>query len=835
MLRNSYFQSATNPTQFERLPSNRSQMEFLSKTPNEGGLDGILLVTLATGIASLAFFIQLGAAKMRLPFAVATLLIVAAVIVAAFAIARNRKRALRYIRHHAAWLLLTSLVFILLLFELPLAVQVLLGTIAASYLGFSFGEHWAFQCTTSPLDRKTARTLRENYSRFLILRAAIAIATFFVASLFGDLKLLLIYIPVALGVMAAEFVLCSANWKSLRVIPQAWLSWLSYQPQQANLPGIFRSPSGTRWHRVYLVAAAVFALTLPIGHLLVTELRTVDTKGENLDYINLAILAVSMFCVPAFFAFFLPVSIAFTVLLDGANFQRTEIRPDDWQTMIDDLRNSTDPVERESIYIGRNVADGSPLLVPRKVFAEHAHFLGDSGSGKTSLGLAPLIEQLVAGPDCSVVVIDLKADSLELYATLAAAAKKKNASGKTRPLKHFSSEAALGTFAFNPFQQQAIADLDLYLKTDILCSALGLDYGTDYGEGYFSSANAAVLFQALKRNPEIGSLQEAADRVRDLINLAPAKELSRATKDAGNHVLMVLDRLGSIEALNVTASTGHSAKVEAESIDLSNLFLKPQLTYFHLPSTLAPHTAPEIARLVVSSLLVAAKQTERNHPVYLVIDEFQRMVAKNLEMILQIARSMGVSVVLANQTMQDLRGSRSNLIPAIEGNCRYRQWFSVPLAEEREQLLQASGQTIETFENVSVSTAADGTTSTTRSAQQTILPRLSTNDLLLCSDHPLQSIVRIARGEGYAQLGGMSCIVESAYHISAEEYQARRRLTWPAEQDGTFVPGQAKKEPAKPAATRGPVLTTEVIGAPTDSPNTNGKRKRTKRSTKTNS
>ena len=47
------------------------------------------------------------------------------------------------------------------------------------------------------------------------------------------------------------------------------------------------------------------------------------------------------------------------------------------------------------------------MLVPRKIFTEHAHGLGDSGSGKTSLFLCPLIEQLVMSGDCSVIVIDL--------------------------------------------------------------------------------------------------------------------------------------------------------------------------------------------------------------------------------------------------------------------------------------------------------------------------------------------------------------------------------------------------------------------------------------------
>jgi type IV secretory pathway TraG/TraD family ATPase VirD4 len=108
-------------------------------------------------------------------------------------------------------------------------------------------------------------------------------------------------------------------------------------------------------------------------------------------------------------------------------------------------------------------------------------------------------------------------------------------------------------------------------------------------------------------------------------------------------------------------------QVVEQAIDLTMPFLEPQLLYFHLSATLSPSGAPEIGRLVNYMLLAASTQTERKHPVFLVIDEFQRMVAGNLEYMLQLARSMGVGVILANQSMEDLKKSSVNLIPPIEG------------------------------------------------------------------------------------------------------------------------------------------------------------------------
>ena len=89
----------------------------------------------------------------------------------------------------------------------------------------------------------------------------------------------------------------------------------------------------------------------------------------------------------------------------------------------------------------------------------------------------------------------------------------------------------------------------------------------------------------------------------------------------------------------MTSTSGKPADVIENAIDLTDVFRTPQLIYFHLSSTLSPSGAPEISRLVTYMLLAAATQTERTHPVFLVIDEFQRMVASNLEYMLQVARS----------------------------------------------------------------------------------------------------------------------------------------------------------------------------------------------------
>jgi len=251
---------------------------------------------------------------------------------------------------------------------------------------------------------------------------------------------------------------------------------------------------------------------------------------------------------------------------------------------------------------------------------------------------------------------------------------------------------------------------------------------------------------------------------------------------------MSVTRLASIAALNITDDSTPNQAVADFCIDPTRLFLHPEAHYFSLSATLGPGSSPEIGRLASYMLLTAATLTERKVPVYLVVDEFQRMASRNLDYLLQLARSMGVAVILANQSMQDL--VRYDLTSTLETNCRYRQWFAISGWDDQERLSRASGETVDTMDSISVSQSVSDrgtTTSTSRSRNDFIAPRLTKNDIKLVSDDDRKSVVLINRGAGYAQYGGMPVIIESDFHISAAEYGQRKAAPWPSTDAGTFL------------------------------------------------
>lgn len=827
-MRNTYYQSSDNPIQIARLPATRPTIEFLAPgiSRSESVRRTAVSVTIMA-IASIVTLVLLGAGKLLTWFEPFDLLFCGPTLLVGAAVAISQ-RNVAFLVHPTC---LIAWVVACLSPQTPAMVRIGLIAAFAGLATYLLGSHWATIATAFPVSRDAMRQCRSRCRGQLLLMALVigALLTTILSGHSGLWLMVLAALPLAILVMPAPKDLTTSRWS---VATEALSSWWNYET--ASLPGLVQSPIPSARHRSWILVVACILTTAAFNHLVASRriesasqsvARTIITPhhSPHFGYVALAIFVnvVAAGTIPVVTALTIITAAAAPALLDAAAERDSARRRPG--AAHSDLRSSPDRIERRSILHGHVVADGSPVLIPREVHMEHCHALGDSGSGKTALFLCPLIEQLVGFGDCSVVVLDLKGDSLELLGSLQAAGEAVGRrTGRPLPLKFFSNQRNRTTFAFNPMAQPFWQDFDLLTQTDILCAANGLTYGTDYGAGWYSSANAAILFHTLKTFPAVTTFAELADCIGTVITVAKKRELHPEIRKAGVHVHEVIKRLAACEALNVTNSTGHPAAAVEQAIDLTQLFREPQLLHCHLPATLTPSQAPEIGRLFTYMLLAAATQTERRCPVFLVIDEFQRMVANNLEYMLQLARSMGVGVILANQSMQDLRKGNVDLIPAIEANCRLRQWFSVSSDDDQQRLVRSSGLTVETMTSISHSVNSEGKSTRGSTQSEHIAPRLTINDILLANDHPFRSILRVSRGAGYTQFGGMPVIIESQFHISQEEYERRKRLPWPAA-EGAIQPrivsrageGMALSAPSNPA---GMQWSEEVIGTPESVP-----------------
>ena len=462
------------------------------------------------------------------------------------------------------------------------------------------------------------------------------------------------------------------------------------------------------------------------------------------------------------------------------------VSAEDRAAVIDLLRASPDPVERDSLFLGVNAVDHAPILVPRDVFADHAHLLGDTGSGKTAVGVATVVSQLLTRGDCSVVVIDLKGDDHALFEGVRA-----DAAAAGLPLKYFTNRVGRSTHAFNPLAQRYLRALPTAARAEAVATALGLQYGRDYGRAYFGDANLDLLGRAFHEAGDATSFRDL-DAALEGRPCGASAELMRTAA----HVLTLVRRLADSDALNAAPppegeEAGVPPGVLDAAIDFGDVFDKPEAVYLHLSAGVGTGTAAEVGRLALYSLLYAAHShgAASRTQTFVVIDEFQRVVASNLEVILQQARSLNVGLILANQTMADLKQGTVDLTSAVGANTRFRQDFAVSHVRDREDLIKASGETIQ-YKASWMEKVAD---SFGLAASESIQPRLRANDLLLATDREARSVLQIRRGAGYAQFGGFSLAVQGGYTVSKAEFERRRAAPWPAPTPETLVEGHRER------------------------------------------
>ena len=462
-------------------------------------------------------------------------------------------------------------------------------------------------------------------------------------------------------------------------------------------------------------------------------------------------------------------------------------RPE-WQWYVDRIRNSKQQaldllgnthLEREHLFGGIVPEADIPLLIDKRLLSEHAYFVGDSGSGKTSLGLMPLVLQLIRGrrgmpnsgnenqtfdnePCPPMVILDLKGDPA-FFQTVKHEVEAAHGSNNFR---FFTPEKNKLSCLFDPFQSFQSESRSLVQLCQLLLDSLSLNHGEGYGRTYFSRQARLALMQAMAATPQPQTFEELYNILTD-----PPYDSNITTRDIFE-LTATIHALAQYPQLKTTQRTRDGLK----TIHMPTLVRDGQVAYFWLPAATESISVREIGKLAVYSLLTAAidrqRRGEKVTPIYLVIDEFQRLAAENFKVILEQARSFGVCVLLANQSRADLRTHDIDLRPTVNTNTRLKQFFSVTDPEEIKTMVGISGDEIASF------TALSRGKNYREQEFDNLKPRMTTNDILEISDHPLDSILHVSRGSGYTQFGGKLMHVRSVWPMDIAVFKERSEMTW---------------------------------------------------------
>lgn len=455
----------------------------------------------------------------------------------------------------------------------------------------------------------------------------------------------------------------------------------------------------------------------------------------------------------------------------------SQIQGTEWDCHAERLRNSSEPLEKQHLWLGTHAIFDYPILLDKSILAEHAYIVGDSGSGKTALGIAPLLTQLIRRGDAGIVILDLKGDTALFEATRTEAEK----AGRT--FKHFTNELGKSTYTFNPFRDANVEEFSINQFCEIILEALNLNHGEGYGRSYYSRVARKWLSSKLKQHRKVASFDDLYKQTTDQGALRQSKDRQDAFE-----LLSVIESLATFDQLNITPGADkYSSAVLENAIHMPDVISQHQVVYFWLPAAIESASVREIAKLALYSLLNSAYRQARSDEgaaqTYLVIDEFQRIASENFKIILEQARSLGIGAIISNQTFADLKTRDADLRSTVQTNTRFKQVFSSTDVDQQDLLMKASGECIE----LGYSWTQDSEGKNSITSTQRITTRLKRNDIIGISDHPFRSLVHISRGSGYSQYGGFSVPTATSYTISKEDYLARQRAGWPGSSEHTIV------------------------------------------------
>lgn len=477
------------------------------------------------------------------------------------------------------------------------------------------------------------------------------------------------------------------------------------------------------------------------------------------------------------------------------DFGQAGERRTDWECYAERLRLSENKFEGRHLWLGAHSYFDYPVLLDREILGEHAYIVGDTGSGKTALGLTPLLVQLIRRADSAFVILDLKGDNALFHAA------REEATKAGLRFKHFTNEIGRSTYTFNPFLQTASETLSVNQICENLLEALNLQHGEGYGRSYYSRVARRWLTRALRHHRDIKSFTKLYDLVRQREGFADAKEQQDAFE-----LISVIEVLSLMEQLNAAPDTrAYPKNVLDNAIHMPTVIRENHVVYFWLPAAIESATVREIAKLALYALLSASYESIRGGKkprTYLFIDEFQRIASANFKVILEQARSFGIGAILANQTMADLNTPDIDLRPTVQTNTRFKQCFSATDLEHQERLMTGSGEALDYRIGI---TETAGVHPIASSSGQTpygritwseyTRPRLQRNDIIRASDDPFQSIIQIHRGSGYSQLSGFSIPMAVSHMVTAKHYKRRNRAAWPEPQTGTILVKRQQMEP----------------------------------------
>jgi hypothetical protein len=390
---------------------------------------------------------------------------------------------------------------------------------------------------------------------------------------------------------------------------------------------------------------------------------------------------------------------------------------------------------RSDITLGIQVEDNRPLTVPRSAFG-HMHVRGMTGSGKTSLGLIPLVEQFIEpgedGAKDPIFVFDLGGDQ-NMFHNVRHFAENHPTPSLRRRFRYFALEAGLDTYFLPPFQAVPEGETDVVRIAQLLVQAFSLDFGLAYAASYFSQQNLGALLRVARKLAD----QNRATTLEDIRDYLDDPKNRREFKDA-DQVRMTFDFLFEYPQL------ADAPDAERE-INVARALEESEVVYFFLPTLTQPVTGRHIAGLglytVVDAAIKRVRSRAERRNVRVFIDEGHEISGRSFAALLAQARKFFISIFFSHQSTSQLEGHDQSLADVVFEGTAVKQYYTC-VGQKDIDVLQSLSK--DTERELGGKTFARATSTT--SVRSIIEPTLRRNTVLDVSAEFGKSFVVINDG-----------------------------------------------------------------------------------------
>lgn len=329
--------------------------------------------------------------------------------------------------------------------------------------------------------------------------------------------------------------------------------------------------------------------------------------------------------------------------------------------------------------LGTNLDTGQPIHLAESTFDLHSVLRGMTRSGKTIMQASMLLSYLSTGNP--LLVIDLAGD-LFLWNTL-----KEECDSLGRSFQTVSLDPLEETLSFNPLQGFDTTGAEAVRNAVTLVGGLGLDYGSGYGKGFFSSQNLEVALRSFEHlsapsRPPF-QLAELADTV---------KKMSKRKRGEPTELSLSLQLLASYPKLNTETSPGLDIAEGIESGSVMYFFID---TLFQGPTKSVGAFA---AFTAVMAMMRRKREGLAERKLLIPVDEFASVakVPGFAEAIPQMLK-FGASFLLVHQSESQLVINKDDsLSNIVRENCATRIYLtSIGMDELNLQRESRSSTTIQ--------------------------------------------------------------------------------------------------------------------------------------------